>query len=570
MREAIFMITGLRTTLLVLVVLALFATFQPGLVSACSGGGLPIPFQQYIDESDYVVRARIAQVDDLGASAIIEVESYLVGGPGPQFLLWRQTQPELIQYVHAGRKSGGDCLGGGMPTAYRNRDLYLFLKREPMGSYIATRTDFRPDWSGNASVTWIYPPDISTFELDHPQQIMIDREHYVRLVGQLSGQRPVPPDRSLPYPLYAPLLLKSEGGQEWLFPVDGNAPVEWSLDDTIQQNGLWFGYGFSEVGECGEFDCQLSSDGLTLVKQANPQTIITNWGREIVGQASLLSSTGDMLAVWQECTLTIYQMYYPRLMFREELAQLNSVDLSPNTDEGCAAFMRQALWSPDGRMLVFTDSAGLWLWDSLLAGIPPQLLTISTPELDPVPVRFSESGRFLTIQDTQGIHNHDLLSGEVLPDGVISPDERLIVVFDSTAINPPGQICSISLVICQDLLTNLTQWGEGDTVINYELRTVNEIFWLRSGEFLTVGCVPEQPEVCGFTVWGATWQPNGSYWMGWPEVARHIAYDRKFDMLARLDENNLLRIGDQIYDLTGKLPAPIIDMEWMPSLMYRY
>lgn len=550
------MMTALRLVWIAFFVIALFTTFQLPSVKSCSGGLPPVSFADEVSSADYIVQARIVQVDEAGANAILEVEEYLSGQSGPRFILWRATPRESTNWSQAGRFSGGSC---SPPGAFARLSLnfpalYFFLQREPMGSYAAFRVDFAPSDYGDSdmSQTQIYIVD-GAGDL---QMVTIELSEYLQLVSDLVGEDPAEPLLNTPPPIVAPLLLTTEGDVMWMLPVDGGPPVPWGLQDTVAQIVL---DGIDDAGTCDTPDCQqISEDGITTVLQTDSQTITTNDGWQVNGQAFLMSPTSDSVVVWNDCKLIVYGLHYPRFILGGRIQPLNEQTLKPTSGTTCSNLALNAAWSPDGRTLAYIDADGLWLWDTLLTDVQPRLLLGSEGESLPIPVDFSPTGRHLRIQSSEGRFYLDLLHSEQrLPDGTISPDERLIVILSDSASSGKNQICTINMNRCQEL---------------YSSAFVQEIIWLRDRQFIGWGCLPEQANECVLDYWYPAMNPEDTYWDGgWSrEPAYLVVYDYETDLLAILRDESTLIIGDQVYDLTGKLPAPIIDMEWMPALMYRY
>jgi len=74
---------------------------SPNPAYACSGGAA-VTVAGLIADSDYVVKARVTEVDDVGQNVILHIENYLAGGPGPEFLLFNRSHPIRVNYILAG------------------------------------------------------------------------------------------------------------------------------------------------------------------------------------------------------------------------------------------------------------------------------------------------------------------------------------------------------------------------------------------------------------------------------------------------------------------------------------
>src|SRR5882672_2619629 len=100
----------LRYSFIVLLLGTVLITTNTSPVYACSGGA-PLTLKGLITNSTYVVKAHVAEVDEAQQNTIVQVDSYLAGGSGPEYLLVMNNDPIFVTYILAGRSSGGDCLG---------------------------------------------------------------------------------------------------------------------------------------------------------------------------------------------------------------------------------------------------------------------------------------------------------------------------------------------------------------------------------------------------------------------------------------------------------------------------
>jgi hypothetical protein len=90
-------------------------------------------------------------------------------------------------------------------------------------------------------------------------------------------------------------------------------------------------------------------------------------------------------------------------------------------------------WSPDGRFFAFSDDRGVWLWDVFTHDAQPQALLDEALNV----IAFSPRGRFLSLRRDTDIDTEtpafylDLITKERLPGGAISPDDRVLIPFDT-------------------------------------------------------------------------------------------------------------------------------------------
>jgi hypothetical protein len=388
-----------------------FGVLETSNVFACSGGQ-PLTIRGLINNSDFVVKAQPVDVDDVHQNGILRVESYLVGGPGPEYLLFIQNDPIMTQYILEGRSSGGDCTGF-RSDLYPYNSLYLFLDRNFDGSYSVVTTLFNPYYysfptpestvevyieGGGYEEGEVYGDDFAARDAG----IEVTEIEFVQIVAEQSGVSPHLPLTASQYPLYAPLKITTSAGAEYLLPVDGQQPVQ--LTEEFRQETRWqepmWSFGFSDAERCDAENCiQISPNGLDIAVQTDQDNITLTWGVTIPGQASLFSSTSDAIAVWNDSKIQVYRLRYPRLGYNELGPQLltevtlNYGDISDETSwlSGLGA------WTPDGRILAYSDVEGLWLWDVFTVGAQRRLLLPTEDGYIPYPRYFSPMGRYLVL-----------------------------------------------------------------------------------------------------------------------------------------------------------------------------
>lgn len=540
---------------------------------ACSGGA-PLTVRGVLNQSDYLVKAIIAETDDLGQNAIIRVVSYLAGGPGPEYLLLERNNPTIVDYILAGRSSGGDCLGLYSEFALGD-SFYAFVKRNMDGSYHIVGTLFNTGYL-------TFPTDESTVEIflegspenenygDQGSGRQVTEAGLSDIIAQETGADSVVPIPDAPYPLKAPLMVitDSDDSNRYLFPVDFGAPVlELEAGNDLSAHPLW-NYGFWEAGSCVDEDCWLlSPDNLNIVVAVDSNTLRFTWGDQVAGQAAQFSSTSDAVAVWNGCELTIYSTGYPRLgQPWYELTETNQIILSAEGD--CIPFHRAATWSPDGRLLAYSDADGLWLWD-VFATTTPRLLIATEGDVNPQPRYFSPLGRYLAIAQGELYRKLDLLSGDFLPDGVISPDDRILLKYDTRASVFDLEICGLTPYRCHTTIRSMyygdiDSFGEAHSI--YELTQAQDVGWIDVHRLFVVACVPDQPRFCSFSQWKADF--NGWY-------AEHLGqgyafdYDHENDSYVFVTSGSIIHIDGREVDLSASVDGEIAALKWMPSLFYK-
>ncbi|MEO8607249.1 MAG: WD40 repeat domain-containing protein [Chloroflexota bacterium] len=546
-------------------------------VLACSGGA-PLTINALIKDSDYVVKAVPVELDDVQQNAILHVESYLVGRPGPEYLLFVQNSPIVSQYVLEGMTSGADCIGFA-PDLIPRRSIYLFLHHRDDGSYVSAGTPVNPfvyQFDSPESTVGIFPessstqdqnPQVSKDYADAESGIQVTEAEFVRTIVEQNGKPSTKPIADAPYPLYAPLILVTTNGTQYELPIDGGKPFKLTSDFSIQRqklDPLW-PYGYDDAGECTDENCvQYSSDNLNIAVQTNENTIILRWGTTIAGQASLFSPV-DTIAVWNNNRLQVYSLGYPRFggsPFRDNFIKLiGEINLGIPFE----AYRKRAAWSPDGRLLAYSDASGLWLWD-VFDSNKPRLMIPKTGGDPVIANNFSPMGRYLNISIGEQKQTLDVLTGDTFPDGVVSPDDRLLLAFGNGEL----QVCSFAPQHCASIqeiyVWVFNETGER-TAIYLADQGVQKAVWENKYHILSFVCAPENLEAC--VVIRSKVQYLGDWWNEQIVYGSDFALDPANDVVAVVTHGKTIEIGGTTYDLTTSIDSDIATIEWLPSLFYR-
>ncbi|MEP7292462.1 MAG: hypothetical protein ABI835_11800, partial [Chloroflexota bacterium] len=536
-----------------------FLITKPQAVYACSGGA-PLTVAGLINNSDYVVKARVAELDDEAQNAILRVESYLVGGTSSEFLLLVRNPPTIMDYILAGRSTGADCRGL-LSDFQPNDEMYLFLDRNVDGSYEVTTTLFNPylytfpDAEATVEVflTGGYENGGTVYEdvANRDTGEQVTEIQFLEIIAAETNQSPVSPNMESPYPLKAPLRITTAAGTEYILPIDGNPPVELTREllSTMERDAF-IEVMLSDAGRCETEGCRTySPDRLNVAVQADANTIRFALGNQAAGQSTLFSSASDAVAIWNNCQLTIYSLGYPRLL-QEWFAvgEVNHVSLNPDTN--CQSFADQAAWSPEGLSLAYTDAEGLWLWDIFTSEAQPRLL-ISANDTAVIPRYFSPGGRYLAVTQSSRRYTLDTVSGEELPDGVISPDDRLLLSYDTAAEVSSLEICALTPYQCQPAqgMYYFIRNDDGEAVSGSDSLEASQVEWRNSNSFLALACLPDNPTLCNIF----QWRPIAYGWyrslLG---SGRAFAYDHSNHSLA-IAADRSIEVGGRRYDLAEML-----------------
>jgi hypothetical protein len=251
--------------------------------------------------------------------------------------------------------------------------------------------------------------------------------------------------------------------------------------------------------------------------------------------------------------------------------EVNSVVLNAQTPADCInQFAERSAWSPDGRRLGYSDSEGLWLWDVLTPDAQPQLLVPTTDSTIPFARYFSPMGRYLAVSEGDLRQTLDLVSGEILPDGLVAPDDRTLLKFDTNAVASELEVCSLTPYNCVPIAPMyfyITDEQSGEVEHLYGLSHIADARWENRYQFLTFACVSEEPKLCALYGW------SNHYGWGWygGSIDQGYAYDydAQNDTLAVVRTETTIAINNQEYDLSHQLDSEITDVIWLESLFYR-
>lgn len=561
-----------RSFVISVIVLSFVFALDARSVYACSGRMPPLTIKGLLAQSDYMVKARAIESDDAGQNTILQVQSYLSGGPGPEFLLFSRLDPVFTEYILAGRSSGGDCLG--LASALHSSDsFYAFLRRNENGSYSLASTLFN------------FPQIESTVEVfleggfQDGDQILEDvaewgtgqwvsEREFVALIAVESGEEPKLPDPTYHYPLKSPLLVTTSG-EQFVLPADWGTPVLVTEEMNRLSRHPMYTYGFSDALRCAEFqdDYIISPDNLNIAVLRSDATICFTWGHKIEGQAILFSSSSDSVAVWDQCDLLIYSTGYPLLL--QTWYELKTVNRHEIAGNNCEQFHNAAVWHPNGRILAYSDQSGLWLWDALSPQSDPNLILTNESDLLVLPNHFSPLGSYLNYTTGQRTGYVDILTGEVRPNGLFSGNERHLINLESDPTASGYEICTQveGCAYASGRPMYLTKLDEdtGEVMAVYAPDDIRQTLWESNSTFLQLACTSDEKERCGIYRWSP-------YIAGWESslISTGIGfdYDPATGLLAILYDDQTIIVDGIEYDMTAVVNSPITSISWLPSIFY--
>jgi hypothetical protein len=533
--------------------------FAPKTVYACSGGVGEPPFTSTIRNSGVIVKGRVLQTDDMRQNNIVRVESYIAGGSGPRYLVVSQQDPVVIRAILEGRLGNGDCnrLKSPLPVG---EDIYLLLNRNVTGAYTLANYGFDPDGYGPFNPPYFYQFDNvnTTFDLlgdNRTTYQSFNEVEFLTLIAETRGESPQSPRRDAPYPALAPLHITTDVGTQVMLPLDGGEPV--ALTQEVIQELSW-NQGETLPENCLTLDCAtFSSTGIDFAQQIDTDLIRVNYYyglAEIPGTSFLFSPTGTAIAVWNKDELQVYELLKPIL---GESIGFNFYDftlINTTSINELTVASGHGAWSPDGTLLVYSDSQGLWLWDAFNEGEPRLLIEA---ESEPVyPQGFSSTGRYLRISQNGQPKILDLLTQKRLPDGLVSPDEQFLLAYDTTQSMSSLSICTLAPYECAPT--------------EHQIRKAD---WLNEHTYVYIACEDERRESC----LAQTRHFQNTYisdfnifsnWMVRDEPGYDFAWEPVGETLAVVSDPTTVNINGVAHSLQGQLDGDIAAIEWMRPVFY--
>lgn len=556
----------MKRSLISFSILLLSLIVSPASVYACSGGTPPANINELLSDSDIVVTGRFAELDSYQLNGIFRVENYLLGNGAEYLLLALNNNYTLYTRLVMGRSLSGDC-GGNYSNPYSMDAQYIFFLKQrsdgafdpifiPLSSF-AGRTRSYYEFSAEnqlAEVLLVNYTDIREWTFDE----------IVSYILSQTGTSLVAPEPNHTYPFTRPLLLSlesSDGSQSYaMLPVDSSLPVRIDVAERLER--------MRDIHECSSAPCTVFSytgaDTVLLVSSeddAPANSPLFNYF--VVGERILASPMSDTFAVWQENRIAVHAVMYPRRGFWSfEFDEVAAIEVSANAKNYPAA------WSNDGRYLAFSDSTGLYLWDVFTPDAQARKLLDSNAGSVPTVRYFSTLGRYLAVSEGTNHFTYDIVSGVRFPDGLVSPDDRSLLTFDTQNSAAQGvglkRFVPFSEVISTDILGGLS-----------------EIEWLDNGNFLAKACgrgyygmdeAYVDEDWCEISMVGNSYLRSvGSYHFARGEGIQLIFdYDEDKGNMAVVENNLRLFINQDEIDLSQWLGEgeEIEAIEWMPSLFF--
>jgi hypothetical protein len=509
-------------------------THQAG---ACSGPGPRIQLDTVVVEADAVIYGRVIEADDVGQNVIVRVNTYLNGKAGPRNILVSLWPPPSVFNSRDFQYSGG-CFYIGAPLSVGD-NIVMFLDRNVDGSYSKALGLFGAGLSSYGELARFPARDtrvhINYFtepEGDERSFREVTRDELFGLLFSVPGAYPAKPIDEAPYPLEAPLLLIDDEGKHYLLPIDGGPPVEMVGEDFISLRRYKLACWWVEI-------CRAWA----------------HTGTNAAEKSAVFSPTGDTYAQWTEIdgetVITVYNT-----IGRTSWWQFSNINVLPTPAfralyVGHLTLLRDlGAWSPDGRVLAFVDDRGLWLWDPFAPDATPELQT----QKNITAVHgFSRTGRYLSVTVSGERKHLDLISGEYLPDGALSAEDRTLLVYGS----PPHMLH----------LVPRNEFPFPPDI--YGMASIIKAEWTARWRFAALMCGDETRESCAVIELSRDKLSE-------PAVHTGYAFDYSQDTgsLAVVKNPRMLSLRNGLngemreVDLSGLIGGEIAEVEWLPSLFY--
>ncbi|MEM9954230.1 MAG: hypothetical protein AAF846_21645 [Chloroflexota bacterium] len=538
--------------------------------------------QGLLEGADYLIHAQVIEIDDRAQNAILRVNNYLAGGSGPEYILLSNSDPIHIEYILAGRSSGSDCLG--ISAEYNlNESLYLFVDRTSNGSYSIVAGAFN-------SLIYRFPQPDSTVEVyleggwENGGQVYeniaerntgqdVTELEFINIIKQESQQESAEPLSDSRYPLKAPLLITTTT-QQYIMPIDWQHPVSITEETfSASQHPLYY-YGFSDAIQCAETDNYIiSPDNLNIAVFSANNSVCFSWASTVVGdnyvsgEAILFSELSNTVAVWNSCELSIYTTGYPRLI--QSWYELELINQRTLEGVSCVDFHNMAVWHPNGRYLAYSDATGIHLWDTMNASEKSILLIPKDSENPAVPNHFSPLGNYLNYTVNGTTEHMEILFGQTYPNGLFSPDESVLINFDSEPTAFGYEICN-ALDDCsygaRDMFISFFDEATGEVVGIYFPTEIIQTEWIDDTTFIQLSCDADEEIICGVF----RWYPAFHGWSN-SRISNGYAYDydHENESIAIVQDETTLYINSEIYPLMLSDDEKVESIEWLSSLFYR-
>jgi hypothetical protein len=563
----------MKRRLPVILLLVLVSIMTTGNVYACSGGGYATwddALTDFVKESDTIVVGQFVELDNIELNGIFQVESYLMGS-GAEHLTVVMNDVRKIESRRNAHRYFNCGINGTKGRLSLDGQYVLFLTQNVDGVY------YHHSWHW---YRYFASPE-ATFTVHN--EVEIDLNTFQTQLTDKIGYAAIAPITEAPYPRTTPIIITTRSGQQYLLPVDGAAPVAITETEAITRR--------RDQYDCSPAPCTaFSPNGLDVVyllregdTHERPNDYAITQEHYVVGSRVSFAANSETFALWQGNELQLHMLWYPDYGYPDEQdisLSMQSTPVKVNTIEVDASSLDYpAVWSPNGQTLAFSDNEGLWLWDVFSVDYPPQLLLPRVGNDVPVARYYSPQGRYLAVTVGDDRYNLDLVTRRELPDGYISPNDRLMLVFDTAAETSS----TLDIAYIMPGIRRFTYYLEADY---HQVEWINDEVFLaiisgqgyleyetgeqiEEGVYEAISHFVDEPffDVIQLPVRTGAGNPRIPYGVSNP-IFNQFDYQYGSGFLEFVSDNYQISANGRLIDLTPYLPEPIVSAEWLPSAFY--
>lgn len=534
-----------------IILILFFMTQNIEKVAACTMSPPPT-LEESLASAGTIVRGRLIESDIARQNYILQVESYLVGEPGPEFLLLSKNLPMYIQGIIDNMLGNGDCNFIKSPLPLHTV-IYVTLGTPGAdGVYHINSYNSVTIWENHFPLELNYPEGASLGIYDQ-----LEFEQYLQDMHGSTPTAPLPDSR---YPSTAPLLVITENGDEYVLPVSATELVAVDAELLQQYFPTWIGVDYQD-NTCKSWDCvTLTGDGRTLIIELENEFAYVQAHNVLRFQADSFLVSPTNLAIWKDDSITIFALhdgfgFLPQADLPRQIAQVT-------IETNALANADNSAWSSDGHLLAFSDERGLWLWDVFTPDTAPILL-LPTDTDTPIALQFSGRGRYLTIAQGDERSTLDLQTDNTSFFGYISPDDMLKVICSPQPDIEEGS-CYLRLLQINSPAT-FSGWL---VQVDQDMR----VEWINDSRVLIQVC--KQPDnECGIIDSNAyEYDFYAEGWGNFYNISMYPSFKSALDFVVQ-GRNVALLIDSTTIEVNGTtltfdLENPIVELRWLPSVFY--
>ncbi|HRF93871.1 MAG TPA: WD40 repeat domain-containing protein, partial [Aggregatilineales bacterium] len=301
----------------------------------------------------------------------------------------------------------------------------------------------------------------------------------------------------------------------------------------------YYSWGINRIlHACWEINCQARShNGLDRAIIEEDKIIQVPFYGNFSGEGVLFPPIQNIVTIWSTTSDKVTISLHEFKFFPDEPSNtIAETTLRTNT-----VYPNSGAWSPNGRLLAFADTDGIYLWDVFTPNSQPQL--VITTDIKTIQ-GFSPLGTYLVVGNDADGFTVDLISKNVYPAGVFSPDESSMITYGDFR-----QIYFRPYAIYEGY---------------EEFLPIHEIHWLDNRVWQLVTCEDIAIKESCELVYGC--------FRGFiPSISGGRMYARNAvtgSSVTVIDDYQIRISGQSYSDLSPYLDSPIASIEWLPSLFY--